>query len=123
MIYSIISIVQALFIAPGKQIILCDTKLLENPLKCIIEPPLISYPTFIYLPLYYEALVNQVERRCLTQNKTISYLGFGYISPLILIGSLGIAHTAFVVAGGGFNSYYIHQGNKSDKGSKIARKK
>ena len=28
----------------------------------------------------------------------------------------------FVVAGGGFHSYYIHQGNKSDKDMKIVRK-
>ena len=28
-----------------------------------------------------------------------------------------------VVAGGGFYSYYIHQGNKSDKERKIVRKK
>ena len=39
----------------------------------------------------------------------------------------GIAPTflkfRFVVAGGGFYSYYIHQGNKSDKESKIVRKK
>ena len=29
----------------------------------------------------------------------------------------------FVVAGGGFYSYHIHQGNKSDKERKIVRKK
>ena len=29
----------------------------------------------------------------------------------------------FVVAGGGFYSYYIHQGNKSDEGKNIVRKK
>ena len=49
-----------------------------------------------------------------------------------LYGSLGIAPTrncthflkiGFVVAGGGFYSYYIHQGNKSDKERKIVRKK
>ena len=28
-----------------------------------------------------------------------------------------------MVAGGGFNSYFIHQGNKSDKEWKIVRKK
>jgi hypothetical protein len=48
-----------------------------------------------------------------------------------LDGSLGIAptrncthflNTGFVVAGGGFNSYYIKEGNKSDKGRKIVRK-
>ena len=47
-------------------------------------------------------------------------------------GSLGIAPTRncthffkirFVVTGGGFYSYYINQGNKSDKDSKIVRKK
>ena len=46
-------------------------------------------------------------------------------------GSLGIAPTricthflkiGFVVAGGGLYSYYIHQGNKSDKERKIVRK-
>ena len=45
-------------------------------------------------------------------------------------GSLGIATTRncthfpkirFVVAGGGFHSYHIHQGNKSDKERKIVR--
>ena len=45
-------------------------------------------------------------------------------------GLLGIAPTrnctnshkiGFIVAGGGFYSYYIHQGNKSDKGRKIVR--
>ena len=39
----------------------------------------------------------------------------------------GIAPTFFkigyVVAGGGFYSYYIHQGNKSDKERKIIKKK
>jgi hypothetical protein len=29
----------------------------------------------------------------------------------------------FMVAGGGFYSYYIHQGNKLDKERKIVRKK
>ena len=29
----------------------------------------------------------------------------------------------FLFAGGGFYSYYIHQGNKSDKERKIVRKK
>ena len=47
-------------------------------------------------------------------------------------GSLGIAPTrnythflkiGFVVAGGGFYSYFIHQRNKSDKKRKIVRKK
>jgi hypothetical protein len=47
-------------------------------------------------------------------------------------GSLGIAPTrnctyflkiGFVVAGGGFYSYYIHQWNKSDKSKEIVRKK
>ena len=47
-------------------------------------------------------------------------------------GSLGIAPTqncthfhkiVFVVAGGRFYSYYIHQGNISDKGRKVVRKK
>ena len=51
---------------------------------------------------------------------------------LALKGSLGIAPTrkcthflkiGFVVAGGGFYTYYIHQGNKSDKERKIVRKK
>ena len=37
------------------------------------------------------------------------------ISPTFLI--------EFGVAGGGFYFYYIHQGNKSDKERKIARKK
>ena len=46
-------------------------------------------------------------------------------------GSLGIAPTGncnqflkigFVDAGGGIYSYYIHQGNKFDKESKIVRK-
>ena len=50
----------------------------------------------------------------------------------IFFGSLSIAPTrnftlflkiGFVVAGGGFYSYYIHQGNKSDKERKIVRKK
>ena len=46
------------------------------------------------------------------------------------LGSLSIAPTGncthflkLVVARGGFYSYYIHQGNKSDKERKIARKK
>ena len=48
------------------------------------------------------------------------------------IGSLGILHPhgnapflkiGFVFAEGGFYSYYIHQGNKSDKERKIVRKK
>ena len=47
-------------------------------------------------------------------------------------GSLGIAPTRncihilrirFVVAGGGFYSYYIHQGNKLDNETKIVRKR
>ena len=47
-------------------------------------------------------------------------------------GSLGITTTrncthflkiGFAIAGGGHYSYYIHQGNKSDKERKIARKK
>ena len=46
--------------------------------------------------------------------------------------SLGISPTqncthfikiGFAVAGGGFYSYYIHQGNKSDKERKIVRNK
>ena len=50
----------------------------------------------------------------------------------MITGSLGIAPTrnctyffkiGFVVAGGGFCFYYIHQGNKSDKERKIVRKK
>ena len=49
-----------------------------------------------------------------------------------IFGSLGIAptqdcidflKTGFVVAAGGFYSYYIHQWNKSDKERKIVRKK
>ena len=50
------------------------------------------------------------------------------------IGSLSIASTytrncthflkfGFVIAGGGFFSYYIHQGNKSEKENQIVRKK
>ena len=48
-----------------------------------------------------------------------------------IFGSLGIAPTrncthflkiGFVVAGGGFYSYYIQRGNKSDKERKIVRK-
>ena len=48
-----------------------------------------------------------------------------------LIGYLGIAPTrnythffkiGFVIAGNGFYSYHIHQGNKSDKKRKIVRK-
>ena len=50
----------------------------------------------------------------------------------IQLGSPGIAPTrncthflkiGLVVARGGFYSYHIHQGNKSDKERKIARKK
>ena len=49
-----------------------------------------------------------------------------------ITGLLGIVPTrdcnhfleiGFVFAGGGSYSYYIHQGNKSDKGRKIVRKK
>ena len=62
-----------------------------------------------------------------------------YDTPVLIImgitklcDSLGIAPTrdfnhflkvGFVVAGGGFYSYYIHQGNKLDKERKIVRKK
>ena len=55
-----------------------------------------------------------------------------YAKQHVSHGSLGIAPTRdcthfskieFVFAGGGFYSYYIHQGNKSDKERKIVRKK
>ena len=50
---------------------------------------------------------------------------------IVLQGSIGIAPTRdcthflkiiFIVAGGGFYSYYIHQGNELDKERKVVRK-
>ena len=70
--------------------------------------------------------------------KTVKYLKSAFLKPHYLIskseknGSRGIAPTlncthfleiGFFVAGGGFYSYYIHKGNKSDKERKIVRKK
>ena len=63
----------------------------------------------------------------------LSILMMSNVTSIRLIGgSLGIAATrnyahipkiGFVVAGGGFYSYYIHQRNISDKERKIVRKK
>ena len=63
---------------------------------------------------------------------TLSKPGILIKSGYESIGSLGIAPTrncthflkiGFGVAGDGFYSYYIHQGNKSDKEVTIVRKK
>ena len=63
---------------------------------------------------------------------TQNWRGNLFNGPLCFYGSLGITPTqncthflkiGFVVAGGGFYSYYIHKGSKSDKERKIVRKK
>ena len=56
-----------------------------------------------------------------TEIKVIYYSGLLGIAPTR--NCTNLFEIGFMAAGGGFYSYYIHQGNKSDKERKIVRKK
>ena len=73
-----------------------------------------------------------MQSACLRGFGTFLIYGKGLLLDIRIDGSLGIAPTldcthflkiGFVIAGGGLYSYHIHQGNKSDRGRKIVRKK